>query len=51
MSFSAHALASPVAAIANSVAASAGYCAGSSAGEFYVTPGGEVGSIGVFGVA
>jgi capsid assembly protease len=37
-----------VVAIANSLAASAAYWIGSSAGEFYVTPGGEAGSIGVF---
>lgn len=37
----------PVVAIANSLAASAAYWLGSSASEFYVTPGGEVGSIGV----
>jgi signal peptide peptidase SppA len=40
--------AKPVTAIANSLAASAGYWLGSAAGEFYVTPGGEVGSIGVW---
>lgn len=38
----------PIVAIANSLAASAAYWIGSSAGEFYVTPGGEAGSIGVF---
>lgn len=38
----------PVVAIANSLAASAAYWIGASAGEFYVTPGGEVGSIGVW---
>ncbi|MGV0984409.1 MAG: S49 family peptidase [Limnohabitans sp.] len=38
----------PVVAIANSLAASAAYWIGCSAGEFYVTPGGEVGSIGVW---
>lgn len=38
----------PVFAIANSLAASAAYWIASSASEFYVTPGGEVGSIGVF---
>jgi capsid assembly protease len=38
----------PVAAVANSVAASAAYWVGSAAAEFYVAPGGEVGSIGVF---
>jgi signal peptide peptidase SppA len=37
----------PIVALANSLAASAAYWLGSSAGEFYVTPGGEVGSIGV----
>lgn len=38
----------PIFAIANSLAASAAYWCASSASEFYVTPGGEVGSIGVF---
>ena len=38
----------PVTAIANSVAASAAYWLGTAAAEFYVTPGGEVGSIGVW---
>jgi len=38
----------PVVAIANSLAASAAYWLGSAAREFYVTPGGEVGSIGVW---
>ncbi|MCL6455737.1 MAG: S49 family peptidase, partial [Ralstonia pickettii] len=38
----------PVVAIANSLAASAAYWLGSAASEFYVTPGGEVGSIGVW---
>lgn len=38
----------PVIAIANSLAASAAYWVGSSASEFYITPGGEAGSIGVF---
>lgn len=38
----------PVVAIANSLAASAAYWLGSQAGEFYMTPGGEVGSIGVY---
>ncbi|MBF3779556.1 S49 family peptidase [Burkholderia pseudomallei] len=38
----------PVYAISNSLAASAAYWLASSASEFYVTPGGEVGSIGVF---
>jgi signal peptide peptidase SppA len=37
----------PITAIANSLAASAAYWLGSQATEFYVTPGGEVGSIGV----
>jgi len=38
----------PVCAIANSLAASAAYWIGCSASELYVTPGGEVGSIGVW---
>lgn len=38
----------PVVAVANSLAASAAYWIGCSATEFYVTPGGEVGSIGVW---
>ena len=38
----------PVVAVANSLAASAAYWLGCAAGEFYVTPGGEVGSIGVW---
>jgi signal peptide peptidase SppA len=38
----------PIFAVANSTAASAAYWIGSSASEFYVTPGGEVGSIGVY---
>ena len=38
----------PVIAIANSLAASAAYWIGSAASEFYMTPGGEVGSIGVW---
>ena len=38
----------PVCAIANSLAASAAYWIGSAASELYVTPGGEVGSIGVY---
>lgn len=38
----------PVLAVANSLAASAAYWIGSAAREFYVTPGGEVGSIGVY---
>lgn len=38
----------PVVAIANSLAASAAYWVGCAASEFYVTPGGEVGSIGVW---
>ena len=37
-----------VVAVANSLAASAAYWIGCSASEFYVTPGGEVGSIGVW---
>lgn len=37
-----------VVAIANSLAASAAYWIGSAAAEFYATPGGEAGSIGVF---
>jgi signal peptide peptidase SppA len=40
--------AKPVTAVANSLAASAAYWLGSAASEFYVTPGGEVGSIGVW---
>jgi capsid assembly protease len=40
--------AKPVVAIANSLAASAAYWVGCAASEFYVTPGGEVGSIGVW---
>jgi len=38
----------PVVAIANSLAASAAYWVGCAASEFYVTPGGEVGSVGVW---
>ncbi len=38
----------PVIAVANSLAASAAYWLGCSASAFYVTPGGEVGSIGVW---
>ncbi len=38
----------PIVAIANSLAASAAYWIGCSASEFYVTSGGEVGSIGVW---
>lgn len=38
----------PVIAVANSLAASAAYWIGCSASEFYVTPGGEIGSIGVW---
>ncbi len=38
----------PVIGIANSLSASAGYWLGSQCNEFYVTPGGEVGSIGVY---
>ncbi|TDY23936.1 signal peptide peptidase SppA [Paraburkholderia sp. BL6665CI2N2] len=37
-----------IAAVANSLAASAAYWIASAAGELYVTPGGEVGSIGVY---
>jgi signal peptide peptidase SppA len=40
--------AKPVTAVANSLAASAAYWLGASANEFFVTPGGEVGSIGVW---
>ena len=40
--------AKPVTAVANSLAASAAYWLGTAAAEFYVTPGGEVGSIGVW---
>jgi signal peptide peptidase SppA len=38
----------PVVAIANSLAASAAYWIGCSASEFYVTPGGEIGWIGIW---
>ncbi len=38
----------PVVAIANSLAAAAAYWLGAQASELYVTPGGEVGSIGVW---
>ena len=38
----------PIVAIANSLAASAAYWIGCAASELYVTPGGEVGSIGVY---
>lgn len=38
----------PVYAVANSLAASAAYWIGSAAGQFFVTPSGEAGSIGVF---
>ena len=38
----------PIVAIANSLAASAAYWIGCSASKFYVSPGGEVGSIGVW---
>ena len=38
----------PVTAISNSLAASAAYWLGTAANEFFVTPGGEVGSIGVW---
>jgi signal peptide peptidase SppA len=37
-----------IAAIANSLAASAAYWIATAAGEFYITPSGEAGSIGVF---
>jgi signal peptide peptidase SppA len=40
----------PVYAVANSLAASAAYWIGSQASTFYATPGGDVGSIGVFAV-
>lgn len=40
----------PVVAVANSVAASAAYWIASAAGELAVTPGGEIGSIGVYAV-
>jgi len=40
----------PIVAVANSIAASAAYWIGASADEFYVTPGGIVGSIGVYAV-
>lgn len=40
----------PIIAVANSIAASAAYWIGSAADEFVVTPGGQVGSIGVFAV-
>lgn len=40
----------PIFAIANSVAASGAYWIGSAAREFYVTPGGEVGGIGVYDI-
>jgi signal peptide peptidase SppA len=40
--------AKPVTAVASSLAASAAYWMGCAASEFYVTPGGEVGSIGVW---
>ncbi len=38
----------PIIAVANSLAASAAYWIGSAADQFYVTPGGIVGSIGVY---
>lgn len=38
----------PIIALSNSLAASAAYWLGSAASEFYCTPGGEVGSIGVW---
>lgn len=40
----------PIVAIANSLAASAAYWLGAQADQFYVTPGGIVGSIGVYGM-
>lgn len=40
----------PIFAFANSLAASAAYWIGASASEFYITSGGEVGSIGVYAV-
>lgn len=40
----------PIIAVADSVAASAGYWIGAAADNFYVTPGGLVGSIGVYAV-
>lgn len=40
----------PIFAIANSLAASGAYWIGSAACEFYVTPGGEVGGIGVYDI-
>lgn len=40
--------AKPVTAVSNSLAASAAYWIGTAASEFFVTPGGEVGSIGVW---
>jgi capsid assembly protease len=40
----------PIAAVANAVAASAAYWLGSAAGDFAVTPSGEVGSIGVYAI-
>lgn len=40
----------PVVAVANSLAASAGYWIGAAADELYVTPGGMVGSIGVMAI-
>ena len=40
--------AKPIIAVANATAASAAYWLGSQADEFYVTPSGQVGSIGVF---
>lgn len=42
--------AKPIYAVANSLAASAAYWIGSQASKFYATPGGEVGSVGVFAV-
>jgi signal peptide peptidase SppA len=40
--------AKPIAAVANSLAASAAYWAASQASEFYAAPGAEVGSVGVY---
>lgn len=40
----------PIIAVANTVAASAAYWIGSQADEFYVTPSGMVGSVGIFGI-
>ncbi len=40
--------AKPIVGISNSLCASAGYWLGSQCSEFYITPGGEAGSIGVY---